>query len=41
VGREGGPGALDEYTEQKFISFDMSGGIEGKPYGLLFSTPPN
>jgi aldehyde dehydrogenase (NAD+) len=41
LGREGGPDALDEYTEQKFISFDLSGGVEGKAYGLLLSTPPN
>ncbi|MFI6321019.1 aldehyde dehydrogenase family protein [Nonomuraea sp. NPDC050556] len=41
IGREGGPGALDEYTEQKFVSFDLSGGVEGKAYGLLFSTPPS
>lgn len=41
LGREGGPRALDEYTEPKFISFDLSGGVDAKPYGLLFSTPPN
>lgn len=41
IGREGGPQALDEYTEPKFISFDLSGGVDAKPYGLLFSTPPN
>ncbi|MEU1208714.1 aldehyde dehydrogenase family protein [Nocardia sp. NPDC005825] len=39
LGREAGPNALDEYTEPKFVSFDLSGGLDGKPYGLLLSTP--
>jgi aldehyde dehydrogenase (NAD+) len=39
IGREGGPNALDEYTEPKFISFDLSGGVDAKPYSMLLSTP--
>ncbi|MGQ4600963.1 aldehyde dehydrogenase family protein [Nocardia sp. R6R-6] len=35
LGREGGPGALDEYTEQKFISLDRSGGIENKAFAIV------
>ncbi|MET8810583.1 aldehyde dehydrogenase family protein [Streptomyces sp. NPDC004549] len=30
LGREGGPGALDAYTESKFISVDRSGGLENR-----------
>ena len=30
LGREGGPDALDEYTEQKYISIDRSGGVENR-----------
>jgi len=41
LGREGGPGALDEYTEVKFVSFDLSGGVDAKPYSLVLSTPPS
>jgi len=39
VGREGGPNALDQYTEQKYISVDRSGGVENKAYGLVLGTP--
>ena len=39
LGREGGPDALDEYTEQKFISVDRSGGVENKPYALVLGAP--
>ena len=39
LGREGGPDALDEYTEQKYISVDRSGGVENKAYGLVLSPP--
>jgi aldehyde dehydrogenase (NAD+) len=39
LGREGGPDALDEYTEQKFISIDRSGGVENKAYALVLGTP--
>ncbi|MGW1752359.1 aldehyde dehydrogenase family protein [Streptomyces sp. NPDC002092] len=35
IGREGGPQAIDAYTEEKFISIDLSGGTEGKLYSLL------
>jgi aldehyde dehydrogenase (NAD+) len=41
IGREGGADALDEYTEPKVVTYDLSGGLEGKAYGLLFSTPPS
>ncbi|WP_312866540.1 aldehyde dehydrogenase family protein [Streptomyces boluensis] len=41
LGREGGPGALDEYTEAKFISYDLSGGLDGKLYSLVLGTPPD
>ncbi|MFJ8816616.1 aldehyde dehydrogenase family protein [Amycolatopsis thermoflava] len=39
LGREGGPDALDHYTEQKYISVDRSGGVENKAYGLVLSPP--
>lgn len=39
LGREGGPNALDQYTEQKYISVDRSGGVENKAYGLVLGTP--
>ena len=39
LGREGGPAALDEYTEQKYISVDRSGGVENKAYALVLGTP--
>jgi len=39
LGREGGPNALDAYTEQKYISVDRSGGVENKAYGLVLGTP--
>ena len=39
LGREGGPHALDEYTEQKYISVDRSGGVENKAYALVLGTP--
>jgi aldehyde dehydrogenase (NAD+) len=35
LGREGGPGAIDEYVEQKFIAIDRSGGIENKAFALV------
>ena len=37
LGREGGPDALDHYTEQKYISVDRSGGVQNKAYGLVLS----
>jgi aldehyde dehydrogenase (NAD+) len=39
LGREGGPNALDQYTEQKYISVDRSGGVENKAYALVLGTP--
>ncbi|MCX4094457.1 aldehyde dehydrogenase family protein [Nocardia sp. alder85J] len=35
LGREGGPDALDEYTERKFISLDRSGGIENRAFAIV------
>lgn len=35
LGREGGPDALDEYVETKFISLDRSGGIENKAFAIV------
>ncbi len=35
LGREGGPHALDEYVEEKFISVDRSGGIENKAFVIV------
>ena len=39
LGREGGPDALDEYTEQKYISIDRCGPIENRPFMLVLGTP--
>lgn len=35
LGREGGPHAIDEYVEEKFISLDRSGGIENKAFAIV------
>jgi aldehyde dehydrogenase (NAD+) len=35
LGREGGPNAIDEYVEEKFISLDRSGGIENKAFAIV------
>jgi aldehyde dehydrogenase (NAD+) len=40
LGREGGPDALDEYTEQKYISIDRAGAIENRAFALVVGTPP-
>jgi len=40
LGRELGPHALDEYTEEKFIHVDLSGRLDRRAYPLLLSTPP-
>jgi len=40
LGREGGPDALDEYTEQKYISIDRAGPIENRAFALVVGTPP-
>jgi acyl-CoA reductase-like NAD-dependent aldehyde dehydrogenase len=37
LGRELGPHALDEYTEEKFIHVDLSGRLERRAYPLLLS----
>ena len=41
LGREGGPDALDEYTEQKYISIDRAGPVENRAFALVVSTPPS
>jgi hypothetical protein len=40
LGRELGPHALDEYTEEKFVHLDLSGRLDRRAYTLLLSTPP-
>jgi aldehyde dehydrogenase (NAD+) len=40
LGREGGPDALDEYTEQKYISIDRAGPIQNRAFALVLGTPP-
>nr|WP_235433546.1 aldehyde dehydrogenase family protein [Protofrankia coriariae] len=41
LGREGGPNALDAYTEQKYIAVDRSGGLENRAaFALVLGTPP-
>ncbi|WP_273735348.1 aldehyde dehydrogenase family protein [Mycolicibacterium septicum] len=35
LGREGGPDAINEYVEEKFISIDRSGGIENKAFAIV------
>ena len=40
LGREGGPNALDEYVEEKFISVDRSGGIENKAFAIVIDPVP-
>jgi acyl-CoA reductase-like NAD-dependent aldehyde dehydrogenase len=39
LGRELGPHALDEYTEEKFVQVDLSGRLDRRAYALLLSTP--
>jgi Aldehyde dehydrogenase family len=41
LGRELGPHALDEYTEEKFVHLDLSGRLDRRAYALLLSTPPD
>jgi betaine-aldehyde dehydrogenase len=41
LGRELGPQALDEYTEEKFIHLDLTGRLDRRAYALLLSTPPS
>lgn len=38
IGREGAEDALDAYTEPKMVTVDLSGGVDGKAYGMLFSS---
>ena len=40
LGRELGPHAFDEYTEEKFVHLDLSGRLDRRAYALLLSTPP-
>ena len=40
LGRELGPHALDEYTEEKFVHVDLSGRLDRRAYPLLLGTPP-
>jgi acyl-CoA reductase-like NAD-dependent aldehyde dehydrogenase len=35
LGREGGPHALDEYTEAKFISLNRSPGPEARAFAIV------
>ncbi|MBR7194671.1 aldehyde dehydrogenase [Gordonia sp. SCSIO 19800] len=39
TGRELGPDALDEFTQDKAITVDLSGGVENRAYGLVLGTP--
>jgi acyl-CoA reductase-like NAD-dependent aldehyde dehydrogenase len=41
LGRELGPHALDEYTEEKFVHLDLTGRLDRRAYALLLSTPPS
>jgi acyl-CoA reductase-like NAD-dependent aldehyde dehydrogenase len=41
LGRELGPHALDEYTEEKFVHIDLSGQLDRRAFPLLLSTPPS
>ncbi|HEY1919124.1 MAG TPA: aldehyde dehydrogenase family protein [Streptosporangiaceae bacterium] len=40
LGRELGPHALDEYTEEKFVHIDLSGRLDRRAFPLLLGTPP-
>ncbi|QRY42768.1 aldehyde dehydrogenase family protein [Mycolicibacterium boenickei] len=39
LGREGGPNAIDEYVQEKFIALDRSGGIENKAFAIVIDPP--
>jgi acyl-CoA reductase-like NAD-dependent aldehyde dehydrogenase len=41
VGREMGPGALDEYTEAKHVHLDLTQKRENHIFDILLSTPPS
>ncbi|MEN0139331.1 MAG: aldehyde dehydrogenase family protein [Rhodococcus sp. (in: high G+C Gram-positive bacteria)] len=40
VGRELGPDALAEFTQDKSITVDLSGDLRRRAYGLVLGTPP-
>ncbi|WP_264081414.1 aldehyde dehydrogenase family protein [Rhodococcus opacus] len=40
IGRELGPDALAEFTQEKSITVDMSGDLSRRAYGLVLGTPP-
>ncbi|MFE7416994.1 aldehyde dehydrogenase family protein [Rhodococcus sp. NPDC057529] len=40
IGRELGPDALTEFTQDKSITVDMSGDLSRRAYGLVLGTPP-
>jgi betaine-aldehyde dehydrogenase len=40
LGRELGPHALDEYTEEKFVHVDLSGRLDRRACPLLLGAPP-
>ncbi|MGB3482446.1 MAG: aldehyde dehydrogenase family protein [Mycobacterium sp.] len=40
TGRELGPDALDEFTQDKAVTVDLSGGVENRAYGLVLGAPP-
>ncbi len=39
MGRELGPDALDEFTEAKAITIDLTGRVDRRAYGLVLGTP--
>ncbi|MCX4095592.1 aldehyde dehydrogenase family protein [Nocardia sp. alder85J] len=41
TGRELGPDALDEFTQDKGITVDLSGDVSRRAYGLVLGTPPS
>lgn len=40
TGRELGPDALEEFTQDKGITVDLSGDVSRRAYGLVLGTPP-
>ncbi|RMI28873.1 aldehyde dehydrogenase family protein [Nocardia stercoris] len=40
TGRELGPDALDEFTQAKSVTVDLSGDVSRRAYGLVLGTPP-
>jgi acyl-CoA reductase-like NAD-dependent aldehyde dehydrogenase len=41
VGREIGPGALDEYTEVKHVHLDLTTSLDRHIFDILLSEPPS